>query len=176
MRMLYVIFKYLTFVGSFIRGFWEHMTCQLLGLLVDEPGYLRANEMCGHVEFVLPKKNSAVYLSAIGPGVINFITGLPMLLVGLINLRVFGVTCADSKAVFIIYILLVYVGASLMCSLFPSYEVALHLWDKVKNHSKICEKILLGPASLTVLIGSWLERFGIPQIFWIAVITAAFLI
>ncbi len=176
MRMIYVIFKYLTFIGSFIRGFWEHITCQLLGLFIEEPGYLRANEMCGHVEFIFPEKNSAAYLVTIGPGVVNFITGLPVLFVGLTNLRVFGLSFSDSPFLFIVYILMVYFGASLMCSLFPSYESALYLWDRIRNKSNVAEKIFLSPACLTVLIGSWLERFGIPQIFWGVAIALIFLI
>lgn len=176
MRMIYVIFKYITFVGSFIRGFWEHVTCQLLGLFVEEPGYLRANEMCGHVEFIFPKKNSVAYLVTIGPGVVNFVTGLPVLFVGLSNLRVLGITFTETPFLFVIYVLMTYIGVSLMCSLFPSYESALYLWDRICNKSGVAEKIFLSPACLTVLIGSWLERFGIPQIIWGVAIALIFLL
>ena len=176
MRMRYVFFKYLTFIGSFIRGFWEHVTCQLLGLFVEEPGYLRANEMCGHVEFVFPQKNAAAYLAAMGPGIVNFIIGLPVLLVGLSNLRIMGIAFSDSAVLFIIYVVMVCFGVSLMCSLFPSYEIALYLWERIRKKSSIAEKIFLSPACLTVLIGSWLERFGFPQIFWGAAIAVIFLI
>lgn len=176
MRILYVVFKYLTFAGSFLRGFWEHITCQLLGLLVEDSAYLRANEMCGHVEFIFPKKNSAAYLITLGPGVINFITGLPMLLVGLVNLRLMGISWSDSPLLFVVYIVMTYVGASLMCSLFPSYEAALYLWERIRTGSGIAEKIFLSPACLTAYIGSWLERFGIPQIFWVAAIIVIFVI
>ena len=176
MRILYVIFKYLTFAGSFLRGFWEHITCQLLGLFVEDPAYLRANEMCGHVDFIFPEKNSAAYLITIGPGVVNFITGLPMLLVGLANLRIMGISWSDSGFLFIAYIVLTYIGASLMCSLFPSYESALYLWERIRKNSSVAEKIFLSPVCLTVYIGSWLERFGIPQIFWAAAIITIFLV
>ena len=61
MRIVYIIGKYLTLPGAFLRAFWEQLTCLLLGIPVENTGYLRADEMCGHIEHILPKKPAAAY-------------------------------------------------------------------------------------------------------------------
>ena len=47
MTALYIASKILTFPGAYIRGFWEQLTCRILGLPVEIPGYLRIDEACG---------------------------------------------------------------------------------------------------------------------------------
>lgn len=79
MTKLYIIGKILTFPGAYIKGFWEQLTCRILGLPVEVPGYLRIDEACGHVEHAFAKKGFASYLMATGPGFMNFITGVAAL-------------------------------------------------------------------------------------------------
>ena len=38
MTKLYIIGKILTFPGAYIKGFWEQLTCRILGLPVEVPG------------------------------------------------------------------------------------------------------------------------------------------
>ena len=61
MRTLYIITRILTFPGAYLRGFWEQLTCRILGLPVEVPGYLRIDEACSHVEHSLAKKGFASY-------------------------------------------------------------------------------------------------------------------
>ena len=182
MRILYVIGKYITFPGAFLRGFWEQLTCLLLGLPVEHSGYLRADEMCGHIEHVLPKKASAAFLFATAPGFMGLLSGLPTVVMGLANLRVMGVTYADSPLLFIIYILMVYVGTSIMCCLHPQFEAAQNLWDITvdklrsgKGKSVAAGVFMLIPA-LWTYIGAVLERFSVPVVLWIVGAVAIFLI
>lgn len=182
MRIIYVIGKYITFPGAFLRAFWEHLTCLLLGIPVENTGYLRADEMCGHIEHFLPKKASATYILATAPGVMGLLTGLPMLLLGFVNLRFMGFVFADSAILFILYIAMIYVGASIMCCLHPHYEVALNLWDITlsklrsgKAKSVVGGVFMLLP-SLFVYVGAVLERFSVPVVIWAAFLVTAFLI
>lgn len=182
MRILYVIGKYITFPGAFLRAFWEQVTCLLLGLPVENTGYLRADEMCGHIEHVLPKKASAAYISATAPGVMSLIAGLPLTIFGIINLRVLGVAPADSVLLFVIYILILYAGVSVMCCLHPQFEVAQNLWDitleKLRSKdtkSKVGGIFMFLPA-LCTYIGAILERFSVPVIVWAVGITLIFVL
>ena len=173
MRILYVIGKYITFPGAFIRAFWEQLTCLLLSLPVEHKGYLRANEMCGHIEHILPKKAAAAYISATAPGVMGLISGLPLTVFGFINLRILGFAPADSVWLFILYIVILYVGISIMCCLFPQFEVAQNLWDitleklaSKEAKAKIGGIFMFLPALFTY-VGAILERFSVPVVIWI---------
>lgn len=170
MTVLYIISKYLTFPGAFLRAFWEHLTCKLFGIPVEDPAYLRANEMCGHIDHALAKKGFAAYTVAILPGLMNFFTGLPLVLTGIINLAIMGVSASDSLAMFIVYIAMTYVGASLMCSLFPDIETVMNLRDVVftQKKSNILGRIVAVIPTLIMYAGAYLEKFCVPFILWAA--------
>lgn len=182
MRIIYVIGKYVTFPGTFLRAFWEHLTCLLLGIPVENTGYLRADEMCGHIEHLLPEKAGAAYIQATAPGVMGLLTGLPMFMLGFANLRFMGFTFSDSAVLFVLYIAMTYVGASIMCCLHPQYEVALNLWDltlsklRSGNAKSVIGGVLMLIPSLFVYIGAVLERFSVPVIVWAAFAVAVFVI
>ena len=154
MTGLYIASKILSFPGAYIRGFWEQFTCKLLGLPVEIPGYLRIDEACGHVEHALPKKGFAAYLIATGPGFMNFNSGL-----------------------FILYALMVYVGASLLCSAFPLVEDAMNLYDLLYRQKKgnIIGRIFAFIPTVITYAGAYLEKYCITFILVAAGVTAGFL-
>lgn len=176
MTKLYIFFKILTFPGAYLRGFWEQLTCKLLGLPVETPGYLRIDEACGHVEHALAKKSGAAYLIATGPGFMNLMTGFPIFLMGFVNLAYMGVSFSDSPALFIFYVLMTYLGISLLCSLFPLVEDAMNLADAVfsKGRSSVIGKILMFIPSIITYVGAYLEKFCIPLIFWVVMLVMTF--
>lgn len=177
MTALYIASKILTFPGAYLRGFWEQLTCKLLGLPVEVPGYLRIDEACGHVEHGLAQKGFASYLMATGPGFMNFITGFPIFLAGYINLCFLGVRPSDSIGLFILYVLLTYVGISLLCNLFPLVEDAMNLHDVAFSQKKMnaVGRIFAFIPSVITSVGARLEQYGIPVILWIVFIFLSFI-
>lgn len=171
MTWLYIISKFIVFPGAYLRGFWEHLTCKLLKLPVEPGGYLRMDEACGHVEHSLARKQFAAFLMATGPGFMNFITGLFIFLWGFINLKYMGMTFYDSVPLFILYVLCVYVGASLLCCLFPLTEDVLNYWSiaYTKNPKRRIIGSILGfiPMLLT-RIGAFLEKYCVIFVLWVA--------
>ncbi len=176
MTKLYIALKILTFPGAYIRGFWEQLTCKILGLAVEVPGYLRIDEACGHVEHAMAKKGFASYLIATGPGFMNLMTGFPFFLAGFLNLRYMGMTPADSLPLFIFYILMLYVGISMLCNLFPLVEDAMNLFDIVYTQKKtnIIGRILMFIPSVITYAGAYLEKYCVTVILWIAAMICAF--
>lgn len=177
MTALYIASKILTFPGAYLRGFWEHLTCKLLGLPVEVPGYLRIDEACGHVEHGLAQKGFASYLMATGPGFMNLMTGFPMFLAGYTNLCYMGIRPSDSPALFIFYVLLTYVGVSLMCNVFPLVEDAMNAFDVAYSQKKmniLGRLIFFIPTAITY-VGSYLEKFGITVILWLIFIIFSFI-
>mgnify|MGYP003292336206 CR=1 FL=1 len=172
MTILYIASKILTFPGAYLRGFWEHLTCKILGLPVEVPGYLRLDEACGHVEHGLAQKGWAAYLIATGPGFMNLMTGFPIFLAGFVNLVYMGIRYSDSPALFITYILMTYVGASLMCNVFPLVEDAMNLYDVAYSQKKMNAfgRLLAFIPTVITYAGAYLEKYGITVILWIVFI------
>lgn len=176
MTKLYIASKILTFPGAYIRGFWEQLTCKILGLPVEVPGYLRIDEACGHVEHVMAKKGFASYLMATGPGFMNFMAGIPFFLAGFLNLKYMGITAGDSLPLFIFYLLMLYVGISMLCNLFPLVEDAMNLFDVVYSQKKtnIIGRILMFIPSVITYAGAYLEKYCVTVILWIIAMVCAF--
>ncbi|MBR2730768.1 MAG: hypothetical protein IKD72_02135 [Clostridia bacterium] len=164
MRILYIITKILTFPGAYLRAFWEHLTCRILKLPVEREGYLHLDETCGHVEHGMASRKFAAYLIETGPGFMNFITGLPLFLCGLIQLRILGVRMNDNTALFFVYIAALYLGASLLCSLFPMVEDALnaHFLIYQAPGKNPLGMVFAALPHFIALIGAYLEKYGVP--------------
>lgn len=169
MKTLYIISKIMTFPGAYIRGFWEHLTCKLFGIPVEVPGYLRIDEACGHVEHALPGKSFAAFLLTTGPGYMNFHMGLWIFLAGFMNLNYMGITYHDSVGLFVMYILMTYVGVSLLCNSFPLVEDAMNLYDLLYSQKKgnIIGRALAYIPTVIAYGGAYLEKYAVTFILWI---------
>ena len=163
MRSLYIITRILTFPGAYLRGFWEQLTCKILALPVEIPGYLRIDEACSHVEHSLAKKGFSSYLMATGAGFMNFMTGLPIFLAGFMNLSYMGITPYDNLGYFIFYVAITYIGFSMLCNIFPLVEDAINLFDVAykKKEMNIVGRIVFAIPSAIAYIGSYLEKYCI---------------
>ncbi len=180
MRLLYIITKYLTFPGSYMRCVWEHITCRILKLMVEPAGYMRLDEACGHVEHSLAKSQFAAYLIATGPGFMNFNMGLVFFFFGYINVFQLGITPYENVVMFIIYIISMYIGVSMLCCLFPLTEDILNFWDIAYSKSakktvggKAADsvgKVLGFPFAAVTRLGAFLEKNCIIFILWVAFI------
>lgn len=144
MKILYLISKYITLPGTVVKGLWEHITCGMLKLLVEDGRYLQANELCGHVEHEFAKSKAKAFLVNLIPSLINgllavFAGGAGFM--GLFILEVKPGETLEASVPFIIYVVLFYLGVSFFCNMFPLYENALHNWaliyqDKLTDDQK----------------------------------------
>ncbi len=134
MKILYLISKYLTIPGTVVKGLWEHLTCGMLKVLVEDGRYLQANELCGHVEQEFAKSKAKAFLVNFIPTIINgllafFAGGAGFM--GLFILDVVPGEKLENSVPFIIYVVLFYLGVSFFCNMFPLYENAIHSWSLI---------------------------------------------
>ncbi len=178
MRILYIITRILTFPGAYLRGFWEQLTCRILALPVEVPGYLRMDEACSHVEHTLAKKGFSSYLVATGAGFMNFMTGLPIFLAGFMNLRYMGITHHDDLGFFIFYIIITYIGFSMLCNIFPLVEDAMNLWEVAykQKKMKIIGRIFFAIPSALAYAGAFLEKYCVTFIALAAAVILSFVL
>ena len=160
MRLIYVVFKFILFPGTYIRGFWEHLTCKILHLPVESEGYLRPDEASGHVEHALATTPWSAWLMATGPGFMMFNAGMSFLYAGVLNIFYMGITPYDSLGMFILYVVLIYLGVSFLCSLFPLTEDILTYWHLAYTEKKapLILRILSFPLALVTRVGAFCER------------------
>lgn len=170
MDKLYIVSKYITFVGAILKGFWEHLFCRILGVPVQDARYLQANELCGHVDHDFTKSRTTTFLICWLPGIMNRVLGYGMLVGGFLGL--FHVEAGMDTPIFWIYLVLYYLGASLVFNNAPLYEDALNNWDlfygKDKKTNPVVKVLALIPSAY-FLVSAWMEKNAINLFVLIAV-------
>lgn len=167
MTVFYLTAKLLTFPGVFLKAFWEHCTLRLLRIPVEDTSFLQANELFGHIEHDLITGLRKNALFCFLPGLINAALSAPLLFTSSVNLFYFGTGARDAATgltsiMFFVYIIMFWVGVSLLCNTFPLFEDALQLKDKLfSEKTGTAAKVFLSVPSAIVLVGSFLERYGI---------------
>lgn len=182
MNWIYVIGKILTFPGSFMKGFWEHIACRMTRLAIEQPAYLNADENCGHVEHSWTQKRSQQITVCLLPAFFNLLFGLPLFCAGFLQMLYFGVLPGENITLFLLMLSMLYLGVSLLCNLAPLREDALHLWDllyhKPAKRNKgllVISKILLFFPALFLRFCAFLEQYAINVLLFLLLLTAGFL-
>lgn len=170
MTMLYVITRFITAPGAYLRCFWEHLTCRLFSIPIENADYFSMDELCGHIEHEFPTSRVKAWFITRGPGYMNFVTGLFMVLGGVPGLFTLGVRPSESIVGFIIYIILTYLGLSLLCNSCASVEDALYLWEKVcgSGRKNIVFSVIFFIPVTASLIGAYLEKYVVSFLLWAA--------
>ncbi len=147
MNILYLISKYITLPATVVKALWEHITCGMLKVLVEDGRYLHSNELCGHVEHELTTSKAKTFLLSFIPTVINGLLAFFLGGAGFIGLFLLKVTppeaasssTASQPIAFWLYIVLFYLGVSFFCNMFPLMEDALNNWGLIYN-SKLTDE------------------------------------
>lgn len=179
MTVLYLISKILTFPGAYLKSFFEHLVCRLVGIPIESARYMRGDELCGHMEHELADRKAKSICLCFFPGLFTFLLGAPLAAAGWLNICWLGVTPkaldgSASQPMFWVFLVMLYVGVSLLCNLFPLAEDALWLWQKLykdKEHpTNIFFRIIFFIPSIIMMAGSFLERCGAQVLAWIVFI------
>ena len=146
MRAVYLTVKYITIVGTFLQGFFEHLSCRMYDVLIEDGRYLRSNEMCGHIEHELIKKRGTAFGVCFFPFLFNLLIGLILTAAGSVNIFYLGefFMSADSKVPNFPNFLFLWVGISCLTNLFPQIDDALTLKEQIygKGKSNLFVKII----------------------------------
>jgi hypothetical protein len=183
MNIIYMIGKFITLPGTYIKTFWEHFTCRILGLPVETADYLHYDETLGHVDHEFAGTKPKSFLLCWLPGLVNKILGVPMLFAGSLGILYLGVEpvvreTGDKTWLFYVYLVLLYLGISLLCNIFPLVEDALLMWEKIygADGAHIVWKIILFIPAVCMVAGSYLERYSITVLLAAAFVAAGIFI
>ena len=171
MNTIYVISKYVTVVGAVLKGFWEHLFCRMMGIPVSDARYLQANELCGHVDHDFTKTKAKSFFVCYLPGLMNRLFGYGMTIGSFVGL--FYLKIGSQNPIFWVYIVLLYLGVSLLTNNAPLYEDALNNWDLLygkDSKTNIIVKIVAFIPSVYFRISAWLEKNALGLLIFIAII------
>ena len=162
MTVIYVIVKYLTIIGTFTKAFFEHLSCRVYEVLIEDGRYLAKSEMCGHIEHEFIKKRSVCFGICFFPFFFNLILGLMFLSAGAMNILYIGEFFTSSGLPNFLSFLFLWIGISMMTNLFPQWEDALTLKELIySKDSSIAVKIIAAPIFAILYVGAFLERKGV---------------
>lgn len=173
MTAIYVATKYITIIGSILKGFWEHLFCRILGVPVSDARYLQANELCGHVDHDFTKTRAVTFFLNYLPGMMNRLFGYGMTVGGFLGL--FYMKVSPSTVAFWVCVVLYYIGVSLLCNNAPLYEDALNNWDLLYGKGKktnFFAKIFAFLPSVYFIVSAWFEKNGLGLLLWIGLTLA----
>lgn len=174
MTVLHWIVGYLTFPAALLRAFLEHIFLKAAHVPVEDTDYMQKNELFGHVEHKPVSELGKSFCVSFLPGLILFLSGAVLLAVSGTQLFYLGLTPVDVRTgkvsvLFIVSVVLFYLGASLCSRMFPTYEDALYLWEAYTESDSKAAKILLFLPVVLLRAGAFLERFCL----WTLCIAAA---
>lgn len=163
MRTIYLIVKYLTIPGTFLQAFFEHLTCRVHAILIEDGRYLRANEMCGHIEHEILRKRSVSFSMCFFPFLFNLLFGLVLTATGAVNIFYLGEFFTTDGIVHFWNFLFLWVGISCLTNLFPQMEDALTLKELIygKGKSNLFVKIIAAPIFAVLYAGAYLQAHGL---------------
>ncbi len=161
MTFLYILIRYLTFPGAYVRAMWEQVVLRRTKTVVEDNRYIRDDELSGHVEHEFTEKAQGSFALCFVPLFMNTI--------GIFFLLLFpAIVRANSLPATILSCVSVWFAFSLFCNSFPLIEDAMNMMEKVYKKGNILQKILYAPGAVVCYAGAYLERYNIT--FLIAVI------
>lgn len=171
MKIIYIITKVITYPGAFLKGFWEHIICRMLGIKITDNNYLAFDYHGGHVKHEPAHTAAKAFLLAFLPYLLQRIFGWIFLLAGS-PILLFGLRSPSESYLFWLYAVALFFGLSLLCNSFAQWEDALHQWQMFYGKDDAYSpqragrlaRVLLWPCNVWLLVGAWLERTGIATI------------
>ena len=154
MTFLYVITKYITFPGAYVRCMWEQIVCRITKTAVEDNRYIRDDEMSSHIDHELIKSPSGAF----SIGFVPFFFGI----IGTCLLGFFPILFQPTGGfATVVSVLCLWFALSLFSNLFPQIEDALNMLEKTYKKGNILQKILYTPGLLVMVAGAYLEKYCI---------------
>ncbi|MBR6005297.1 MAG: hypothetical protein IK063_03610 [Clostridia bacterium] len=163
MTVIYIICKILTCPGAYLRGFLEHIVAKLSGCYIESDGYIRMDELSGHTDHSFPLKKKGAAAIAFVPGIFHFAFGVFLSIAGLIPLAHLKVDFSH-HILFPLYIVITYVGVSMLCNLFPLVDDALFCKERIygkEGGANLFVRIVMFIPTMVCIAGAYIERYCI---------------
>lgn len=170
MTTLYIITRFITFPGAFLRCFLEQTVCRIHKTAVEDNRSLRKDELCSHIEHELIETSGGAFAICFVPMLVQFFLAFTVSFSAAMNLLYIGVFSFPNS---IVDIVCLWLGLSLLVNCFPSVEDAINMVDRLyRRKSNIFLKIIFAPGTVICFIGAFLEKYCLTFISTVAIIAA----
>lgn len=163
MTVIYIICKILTCPGAYLRGFLEHIVAKICGCYIESDGYIRMDEVSGHTDHSFPLKKGGAVAIAFIPGILHFVFGVVLSFAGILPLALLKVDFSH-HILFPVYIIVTYIGVSMLCNLFPLVDDALFCKERLygkEGGANIFVRIIMFIPTVICIAGAYIERYCI---------------
>ncbi len=158
MTAIYIIVKYLTFPGAYVRCMLEQIICRMWKVPVEDNRCLKKNETASHIEHeFMPTVNSAFFFCFIP----SFLCIIGAVVLGLIPSLFTVFAAINDIALIIANVIGYWFAVSLFVNAFPLVEDALHMVESVYKKGNILQKIIFAPGVAVNFIGAYLEKYSV---------------
>lgn len=155
MSTVYVITRFITFFGTYLRTFWEHVACRLCKVGAEDIRAFKSGEMCGHVEHEIVKKTTQSFMICWFPFTMNFFIGCMLLFTGSYKLIYIGqVDSVINYATF-------WLGISCLANCAPSFEDVITFKENLYSGDNFTHKLIFTPFFGVFYAMSFVEKFGV---------------
>lgn len=155
MTTVYVVTRFLTYFGTLLRTFWEHIVCRIFKIPTEDVRAFKNSELCGHVEHHLIYKTSHAFWICFLPFAMNLLLSCCFLLTGAYRIFYLGSTTIYQPYIFL------WLGISCAANCVPSFEDMLAFKDCVYGGKNIFLKIIFAPFFAVICAGSCLEKYSL---------------
>ncbi len=162
MTNLYIVTRFITFFGTSLRVFWEHVACRICKVPIEDIRAFKTNEMCGHIEHELPDNLKHSFLICWLPFTMNFLIGCSLLLTG--SYRLFYIYETDYVPTYV----LVWLGFSCIANCASSFEDALNFRDYLISSKNNFMKVVLYPFFGVNYVMASVERYSVTTLISLA--------
>lgn len=155
MTTVYVITRILTYFGTLLRAFWEHIVCRICGIPAEDVAAFKNSELCGHTEHDIIRKKSHAFLMCALPFFLNFILACCFLFPASYRIVYMGDTGTYREYIFL------WVGISCAANCVPSFEDMLAFKDCIYGGKNVFLKIIAAPFFAVICVGACLEKYSL---------------
>ena len=154
MSFIYIFTRYLTFPAVFIRCMWEQIICRLGKIAVEDPRYVKDDEMCSHIEHELIKNRTLSVLIGVVP--------LLSAVLGILAFAIFPYVFRATSLMGTVFSgLSIWFVISFASNCFPSIEDVLNMKERIYKECHMAFRIILAPVFGVLYVGAYLERYCI---------------
>ena len=169
MTFIYILVRYLTFPGAYVRCMYEQIICRMTKTVVEDNRYIRDDEMSSHIDHELIKSAQGSFALCFVPMFFN--------LIGAVCLIFFPFFIrANSIPATIFSSLAIWFSVSLFCNCFPLIEDAMNMMEKVYKKGNILQKIIYAPGAAVAYVGAYLERYNVTALIAFAAVIVMFVL
>ncbi len=155
MTNLYIATRVVTFFGTYLRAFFEHLACRIAGIPAEDVRAFKSSELCGHVEHALTDNFKQSVIVTMLPFTANFLLGCALLLTG--SYRLFFAGQMDNYQIYIF----TWLGFSCLANCSPSFEDVLSLKGHLYSYKNKLLRVILSPMFAVYYACAFVERYSV---------------